>query len=326
MQLTDSKIKVLHLSENESYIFPEKVYELSDNEILAIRNAPFAPFRTTLIFSNYNNLPNVKYLWRIDEIEGDKFYWILEIQDKICYAHNILSIVLEWSKDRYCIGPFCEPGKEKEARISIYKYPIGTPKYSNLVSYNSIKELKSNSAVFRGLSLQEKTWVCETKNITTVSTEIFSLKFDDYSFTARFLKHLLLGDIRKGHYTGIHHIFQVLRGNAKLNEMTDPPNMNGVWRGKLQLKDLRFNESVKNAIWKNKVELSTFFPNHWNNIELVEECKFAWDNKTNKIALNNSNKWDSETKTGISVVILNDKLDNIKTMYPDWEKEKLKYN
>jgi hypothetical protein len=36
MQLTDSKIKVLHLSENESYIFPEKVYELSDNEILAI--------------------------------------------------------------------------------------------------------------------------------------------------------------------------------------------------------------------------------------------------------------------------------------------------
>lgn len=323
MKKAESKIRELYVTENEIFQFPKMVLELSDNEIFAVRNAS-SPYRVSKVFNiDINYSSNYSFCWKVENSKGIRYYNIVEIFNNILISHMVVwKVIEEWSKVRYSINFLCLPDKVKEGRIKISKYPIGVASLANINYFTSIEELKKKSSVYKNLSNQEKQWICIPKNITVIKDRlIIPSDFGDDNSTAKKFKHILLGDINDRKFKGIHHIHQVLKGNAKIIEVINSPNKNGVWQGRLLLKDLRNNKLNHVNKWKSKHELSTFFPNNWDNIELIEECKYAWSNKIIQEKLKSSNKWYSKTKSGISVVIYTDKEDNIITMYPNWDIE-----
>ena len=125
MKKVESKIRELYLTENEIFQFPKMVWELSDNEIISVRNAS-SLYRVSKVFNiNINYSSNYSFCWKVEDFEGIRYYNIVEIFNNILISHKVVwKVIEEWSKVRYSIKFSCLPDKVKEGRIKISKYPI----------------------------------------------------------------------------------------------------------------------------------------------------------------------------------------------------------
>lgn len=310
---------------------PDYVFELNDNEIFTIKNVPTNYIEVFVFKINKKIEKNINpFCWRLSSIEEINKFKAVEIVDNLIFIYSFDEKVFNWSKVRYSIGNCSKPENMQLKIIKIVKYPIGIPDDENIV-FKSINELKIRSSLYRSLNPAEKNKVCKPKNIETAEHSFLSLKFNNDDNTAKFLHHLYLGTISNGTYSGIHHIYPILVRVAKLEEIIDLPNANGIWRGIVALKDKRHQVSSECKEWKykdNKLDsdnkVSTFFPNHWDNIKLIRECKYAFDNRRFRDQGKQIKYWDSDTISGISVEIITDNNEILLSMYPCWEKERTK--
>jgi hypothetical protein len=322
MQKVQRKIKTITIRDIKTILISDFVFELDDDEILLIKDSS-PEYRLTKVYNIINDLktPVQPFCYEVHKQKDRFFLKIAEIKDNILFDHYVTKDLLDLSDegaDRYGISNICFPDKVNESKIRICYFPPDVPNYSTIRLYNSLEELKKHSPEYKSLSDEEKSWVCEPKNFTTVKDTIFSQNFNNWNNTAKFLKHLYLGDIKNGKFSGIHHIYALLKDRARLIEVINYPNRQGVWRGKLQLKDNRHFDNGKINKWKSKSEISTFFPNQWSNVRLIEECIFAFENRELILRNQYSNKYKSNTKSGIEVIIFTDKDENLLTIYPDW--------
>ena len=181
--------------------------------------------------------------------------------------------------------------------------------------YNSIADLKKDE-LYKGLSQPQKSKILRDSNKDKTSGFIFVK--NSYNLNAEFMQHLILGTFKKGDARGVHHVFQILRGDAKIIKITRKPNKQGIWEAKIEILDRRTDVHR----WKEKNEVSTFFPDKWDTDTLLAECNYAFENKMNPIENHDGKKWESNTTEGIPVEIYTDKKGDIITMYPIWIPDK----
>ena len=163
--------------------------------------------------------------------------------------------------------------------------------------FNSIKELRKNSTLFKKLQrenpqraqkIYEKRFIIKAIDFVLASD---SIENDLNGYTYKILDHILSGDIKnkKGH--GVHYFNPI---HHKILELTKAKNSRGVWEAKIAFLN---NKTQK---WVEKEAASTFFPTEWNKTELLHKIHSAFNNKE-KIT---ETKFIGETNCGIRVVFI----------------------
>ncbi|MDC9595220.1 EndoU domain-containing protein [Xenorhabdus sp. IM139775] len=125
--------------------------------------------------------------------------------------------------------------------------------------------------------------------------------------------HVFHGEInRKGNAVGFHHEASIgHQGKARITGITDLPNSQGVYRGKVEV----FNSQT--GQWVQKGPESTFFPQSWNRQQVMSEIKGAYKNATMQ-----GSKWEGVSPSGVKIGGYLDKNGNINTAFPVYEKVK----
>lgn len=309
----------LRISENKSEVLkiPEYVFELNEEELNAIRNT-IEPFRSqTEIFDIIGGdpIPDLAFCWDF-KAESYTFLKVIDIINNIAYLHTVITDVLTWTKRRFLIGDFALTDPQTQDGVKILSLEAGVPSFiSHLPIYDSLPDLKQND-LFRRLTDRQKQNVIKETNIQRVTDLIFTKM--NYRMNPDFVQHLYFGTLKKGKASGVHHIKPILRGFVEVVEIVKPQNKQGVWEAKIRLLDGRYKRNSKVKRWKEKDDPSTFFPNQWNSLTLLQECNFAFENKLNPSQKGRSLKWESTTKSGIPVEIWTDENEEITSIYPIW--------
>nr|WP_232037772.1 EndoU domain-containing protein [Serratia rubidaea] len=124
-------------------------------------------------------------------------------------------------------------------------------------------------------------------------------------------KHVFHGEInRRGNAVGFHHEASIgHQGKARITEITDPVNAQGVYRGKVEV----FNPQT--GQWVQKGPESTFFPKSWNRQKVLTEIKGAHNNATI-----NGSRWEGVSPSGVKIGGYLDSNGNINTAFPVYER------
>ncbi|MCT8342710.1 DUF637 domain-containing protein [Photorhabdus kleinii] len=124
------------------------------------------------------------------------------------------------------------------------------------------------------------------------------------------VEHVFHGEInRKGKAVGFHHEASIgHQGKARITEITDLSNAQGVYRGKVEV----FNSQT--GQWVSKDPKSTFFPQSWNRQQVLSEIKGAYKNSTMQ-----GSKWEGISPSGVRIGGYLDKNGNINTAFPVYE-------
>ena len=84
------------------------------------------------------------------------------------------------------------------------------------------------------------------------------------------LNHLILGEVKRGKSFGIHFFQEELH---RIEEITKPVNLQGVWEAKVMMRHPKTNN------WVSKAKASTFFPRTWSKKLLIEKLEEAFNNQ-----------------------------------------------
>ena len=324
-------IDVITIIENEKHQdikIPNETYSLSDVEALYIKTSIFTQ-RTVYNQVNLDRTKSVK-LFMFGYIIGD-YFLLIESTDTSTCVYRMYRVFIPThffildeknSKQQfnYVIGNFAtlDSNKKVERGISIMKIPKFINSLDDFEVYPTLQELKSNSLEYKKLDNRQKQKVIE--NIIESENMIFK-NMEHTTMSVFLVQHILLGNTSKGKATGIDHIHPIFAGFAYVENITKYPNKNGVWEGTVGYIDKRSISNNKVNHYKKKDNPSTFFPNHWNTIVLIEECDYAITHKQEPFIdeKTNQTKWKSKTKSGIEVEIWTDRNEKPTSIYPIYE-------
>jgi hypothetical protein len=202
----------------------------------------------------------------------------------------------------------------KDLGIRIFAIPFGDV-YVEMKDgdgpYQSIRDLKRNSAIFKRLATKNSKYVqkvLDEKNIRVIKGAIWVPK--EKSYSKEFIKiidHTIRGHVKDKNVLGVH-FFDGKK--MKLRELINPENEKGVWKARIDFFD------INNNSWVEKKQITTFFPRNWSIHQLFHECDYAFNNKIKDDK--SKSKYTSYTISGIKVeiIIYNDE---VKSMYPLFE-------
>jgi hypothetical protein len=105
------------------------------------------------------------------------------------------------------------------------------------------------------------------------------------------MKHLMVGEIKKGKCIGIHYF---CTAHHKIAQITKPVNEQGIWEASLATRHPKTNAWV----YKNKT--STLFPNTWSESTLLLKLKEAY-RKSKRVT---PYKKKGTTQCGIEIVFI----------------------
>jgi hypothetical protein len=203
-----------------------------------------------------------------------------------------------------------EPG----LRIVSFKNQI--PIFRNTESegpFYTVEEIVLNSQFYlehKKENAERAKQIILKKNILNADKPVQVKNSDIEKFDSSFgdlLHHILLGNIKKNKLQGIHFFDRDLHEVIIITKSID---RFGVWEGIVRSKSLK-----KNNI---KDKRSTFFPENWNTIILVQKLIEAFKSK---IKLS-ENKYRGQTKEGMYIIFFMDK-NKLLTVYPECEKRLL---
>jgi hypothetical protein len=319
-------IDIITLVENECYKdikIPNETYSLSDAELIFIKTSVYTKK------SSYQQIcakGDSTKLFTFGYSQGEAFF-VLESTQSSIHVYLIYKIILPKyfflnnyqsnQQFNYVIGNFgtLEINKKIKGGLSIMKIPSHII-LKDIENYSTLKQLKQSSTEYKKLDNKQKQKIIE--NIKDSAGTIFQ-NLENKEISIFLIQHILLGNIIKGKVTGIHHIYPVLMGFAYVESINKYPNKSGVWEGSVGYIDKRANKNIKSR--KRKDNISTFFPNHWDTIVLIEECNYAIIHKKEPIIdeIKNQIKWSSNTKSGIKVGIWTDINGKPASIYPIYE-------
>ncbi|MDE5421823.1 EndoU domain-containing protein [Ancylomarina sp. DW003] len=198
-------------------------------------------------------------------------------------------------------------------KIPTHQYKFNFHEGNGDGGYKSIEELRKKSPIFKRISrtnskLANK--ILDLKNIETVKGFHFDEVNNSYSVDyIGLFDHMNRGRIKRKDIQGIHIFDPSLMKVIKFGRMNISTL---VWEAQIAKYDKTLNR------WVTKKRMSNFFPIHCSSQCLFKQCSYAYDNK---IKIDGSNgKYKSSTKCGIPVIlIVDEKSDNTKTMYPELE-------
>lgn len=123
--------------------------------------------------------------------------------------------------------------------------------------------------------------------------------------------HILDGDINaKGKAGGFHHrAGGVDSPDARMKQRTEPEDMNGVYKGKVEIRD------PDTGNWVEKKADSTFYPDRMSRDQVVQSIENAWDNKTSIDS--KSGRFEGPSGEGFDIIGYA-RNGEIKTAYPDY--------
>ncbi len=102
----------------------------------------------------------------------------------------------------------------------------------------------------------------------TITNALPEHPLDDFAYQLPFMMdHILHGELRRGKYVGIHLFQDELH---RVEEMTKPPNEQGVWEARINIRH------HKTKAWGKKEKASTFFPIAWHHDLLMTKLKEAF--------------------------------------------------
>ncbi|CAQ83260.1 MULTISPECIES: EndoU domain-containing protein [Photorhabdus] len=123
-------------------------------------------------------------------------------------------------------------------------------------------------------------------------------------------EYVFHGEInQRGKAVGFHHEVSIgHQGKARITEITNPPNAQGVYQGKVEIFDVKTNQ------WIPKGADSTFFPQSWNRQKIMSEIRGAYQNGT----IQPNGKWSGTSPSGIKIEGWLDASGNINTAFPKY--------
>jgi hypothetical protein len=111
----------------------------------------------------------------------------------------------------------------------------------------------------------------------------------DFAFQLPYMmEHIVHGELRRGKYVGIHFFQEALH---RVEEMTKPPNQQGVWEARINIRH------HKTKVWGKKEKASTFFPLSWDHATLVLKLEEAFANRKRIY----SYKYVGQTHCGVTI-------------------------
>ena len=122
------------------------------------------------------------------------------------------------------------------------------------------------------------------------------------------VEHVFHGEInRRGRAVGFHHEASIgHQGKARVTQLTESVNSQGVYQGKVEIFDSNTGQ------WVAKGPESTFFPKSWNRAKVMSEIRGAYNNGT---VLPNG-KWSGISPSGVKIEGWLNSAGNINTAYP----------
>ncbi|MCW8898102.1 MAG: EndoU domain-containing protein [Flavobacteriales bacterium] len=199
-----------------------------------------------------------------------------------------------------------EPGSRIfETHDNIAKHPKGVGEGP----YDSIKELKQQSEIFKHLEIQNPTRarkIQEDRFLIKTTRRVY-VPLDGSEYLKQIyplMQHSSNGTVNSKGVLGVH-LFNKER--VRVIQQTVPTNKYGIWEAFVMV----YNPRSKR--WMTKSRASTFFPTSWGLQELVDECRTAYENR--KII--SDRKSVGVTYSGIPVVFIieNGKLKSVYPMY-----------
>lgn len=174
--------------------------------------------------------------------------------------------------------------------------------------YESLKELKENSVIFKKLNRTDP----ETANRISRKENIIHIKelVEIQSSTQEslgnaafdILSHVTSGKINNNMSFGVHLFNPKFH---RIEKVTKDKNKHGVWEAKISILD------PKSRKWVSKDAFTTFFPLHWNMVDLLLKMEIAFMNrvKIDKTPL------EGYTDCGIKVIFI-EKKGRVITVFP----------
>lgn len=194
----------------------------------------------------------------------------------------------------------------------IFKTPINFPISLNAGDgpYNSIRNLKRNSQIFKRLiktNSKRVQQILKDENIVELTNTFIPYPRNKGipQDMLRMISHCTNGHIVKGKVYGVHFYDSSKIEIVKVLEKDDC----GIWSAQIKNFDKKANS------WILKENSSTFFPINWTLHQLFYECMHAMENPNKKLIEGAKNKYISTTISGIQVhlIIVDNRL---KTIYP----------
>lgn len=210
----------------------------------------------------------------------------------------------------YYIDEDIDGGDDLPVGTRVLVLPKGLPlgEKSAEGPFNSIGEVKS-SKMFRQLLKENPKRAVKIFEKRYLHTEIAHLSFYVGGIDSNYekcipilLKHSILGETKK-QVSGIH-LQTTFNTHVRILKESNP-DQNGVWKADIEV----FNQN--SDTWIKKSE-TTFFPKEWTSTRLISECWYAYNNRR-KIT---DTKFESVTASGVPIVFIYDKDQNLKTVYP----------
>ncbi|WXG15183.1 EndoU domain-containing protein [Xenorhabdus griffiniae] len=119
-------------------------------------------------------------------------------------------------------------------------------------------------------------------------------------------EHVFHGEVnRRGNAVGFHHEGDH-HGKARIVQMTNPPNSQGIYTGKVEIRN------AKTGQWIPKERESSFYPESWSQQKVLDEIKGAYQNAT----IQPNGKWSGKAPSGIRIEGWLDASGKINTAYP----------
>jgi hypothetical protein len=294
---------------------PDEIYQLDDRELIAVRRAHF-PIKlyTELLGDGCNGITEGTVCWKATA-DGIQLLVVFDLLHNIGYLHYLSITVLEYACERFAFSSSYVALGEVP-RPTVLFFDLGVPAFPDLELYGSLKELRNKNELYRLLNDKDRNTVTKESNIERIQGLVVGAGFGPNS--AKFIQHLYLGEFKNGKSTGVHHIYPILNGHAQILKVTKWPDKFGVWEALIRKRDNRSNYDKNVKPWKDKDEPSTFFPTAWDQITLMTELKFAFQNKINPVEARGNTSWESKTKSGLPVIIWTDVSGGIITIYPKY--------
>lgn len=171
--------------------------------------------------------------------------------------------------------------------------------------FDSLYDLKRKSIIFRSIKKQKhRDRISKNSNIELVK-ELMLNKVGttfDKAFVDSFT-HITIGKISRKKLSGIHFYDP---DKIRIIERIQKDEETGVWSARIKKKNDNTGE------WIEKLEQSTFFPEHWSISKVFMECHFAYKNKRKE----SDSVFISKTSDGIKVKFIIDEGNNVLTFFP----------
>ncbi|MBI1929409.1 EndoU domain-containing protein [Candidatus Poribacteria bacterium] len=122
------------------------------------------------------------------------------------------------------------------------------------------------------------------------------------------VKHIFHGEINLGgRAVGFHHRGGIgHQRRARIVQILDPPNAQGVYRAKVEVYD------PKRGRWITKDRASTFFPDSWSRAQVLNQIRGAFQKRT----FTRNSLWEGISPSSVTIRGYLDTAGNINTAYP----------